>query len=216
MLVSGSTNEFYQVPGIFSDPYKSVNYVECHDNHTLWDKLTLANPTQSDNVRASMHRLATALTILSQGIPFLHAGQEFYRTKQGVENSYCSPDEINKLDWTQKALHMDTVEYVKGLIAIRKHHSVFRMLTKEEVKKNMYLLDTPAFVIAYMLKTANGMFVVAHNSAEETKELILPSSGMWDILVEDDRSSVTPFRSIEGSRITLFPISTTVLFHPKG
>lgn len=215
MLVSGSTKGFYRIEGIFSDPYKSVNYVECHDNHTLWDKLAIANVHQSETVRASMHRLATAMTILSQGIPFLHAGQEFYRTKNGVENSYCSSDAINKLDWKRKALHMDYVDYVKGLIALRKQHDVFRFLTRDEVKKHMHILDTPAHTLAYMLKNQSGMFVVVHNSAQEIKEVILPSSGYWEVLVENEQSSVTPLRQFEGAKISLEPISTSVLFHPK-
>jgi pullulanase len=156
------------------------------------------------------------MTILSQGIPFLHAGQEFFRTKKGVENSYNSSDDINKIDWKRKALHMDNVEYVKGLIALRKKHDVFRLLTKEELKKTMYFLDTPAHSLAYMLKSCHGVFVVAYNSTEELKELILPSCGNWEIFAENDQSAISPIRSFEGGKINLQPISATVLFHPKA
>ncbi|MFN7250567.1 MAG: type I pullulanase [Anaerobacillus sp.] len=215
MLVSGSVKDFYLVPGIFSDPYKSVNYVECHDNHTLWDKLAIANAHQSEPSRAAMHRLATAMTILSQGIPFLHAGQEFFRTKSGHENSYCSPDEINKLDWERKALHIDNVEYVKGLIALRKKHDVFRFMTREEVKKRMHILDTPDHCLAYILKKQDGMFVVAYNGANESKPLILPANGDWIVLVENAQASLSPLRTFSGGKIELPPISTTVLFRSK-
>ncbi|WP_139193132.1 type I pullulanase [Anaerobacillus alkalilacustris] len=216
MLVSGSIKGFYHIEGIFREPYQSVNYVECHDNHTLWDKLELSNGDQKEEVRASMHRLATAMTLLSQGIPFLHAGQEFYRTKKGVENSYCSSDEINKLDWKRKAFHMDYVDYVKGLVALRKTHNVFRFSTADQVKKNMHILDTPSCCLAYMLKDNSGMFVIAHNSFEGEKELILPSSGYWDVLVEGSKSAVSPLRTFEGAKIIVQGISTTVLFHPKS
>jgi pullulanase len=215
MLVSGSVKDFYLVPGIFSDPYKSVNFVECHDNHTLWDKLAIANAHQPEAIRAAMHRLATAMTILSQGIPFLHAGQEFFRTKKGQENSYCSPDEINKLNWERKALFIDNVEYVKGLIALRKKHGVFRFLTREDVKKNMHILDTPDHCLAYMLKKQDGMFVVAHNGANESKPLILPANGDWIVLVENVQASLSPLRNFSGGKIELPPISTTVLFRSK-
>ena len=54
-----------------------------------------------------------------QGVPFIHAGQEFYRTKNGVENSYKSSDEINKLDWNLLDQHYDDVEFIKELIRVR-------------------------------------------------------------------------------------------------
>ncbi|OIJ09264.1 type I pullulanase [Anaerobacillus arseniciselenatis] len=215
MLVSGSTKEFCAIEGLFNDPYQSVNYVECHDNHTLWDKLTLSNHDQGDETRAKIHRLATAMTILSQGIPFLHAGQEFFRTKQGVENSYCSPDEINKIDWKRKALHMDNVDYVKGLIALRRNNDVFRLRDKEAVKKNMFILDTPTQCIAYMLKNSNGMFVVMHNASEEEKEIILPASGKWEVFVEEDVATATSVNVLEASKTIIKGLSTTVLYHPK-
>ncbi|RXI98628.1 type I pullulanase [Anaerobacillus alkaliphilus] len=215
MLVSGSTKDFYHVPGLFSDPYKSVNYVECHDNHTLWDKLILANPHDDEQTRKLMHRLATTITILSQGIPFLHAGQEFFRTKRNVENSYNSPDDINRLDWKRKALNIDNVDYIKGLIALRSQNSVFRFVKREDVKKHMYILDTPSYVLAYLLKKEDGIFVVAHNSAKESKEVILPSSGRWEVFVEEITASPTPFRYFEGAKITIQSLTTTVLYHRK-
>ncbi len=216
MLVSGSTKGFCPIEGLFNDPYQSVNYVECHDNHTLWDKLALSNQHQCDEVRAKIHRLATAITILSQGIPFLHAGQEFFRTKQGEENSYCSPDAINKLDWKRKALHMDNVDYVKGLIALRKRNDVFRFRMNEAVKKNMFILDTPSHCVAYLLKSSSGMFVVAHNGAEVDKEIILPLNGIWEVFVEADLAAVTPIKCIEATKTIIKGLSTTVLFRQKS
>ena len=74
------------------------------------------------------------MVILSQGIPFLHAGQEFYRTKKGNENSYNANDEINQLDWDQKEKEIETVNYIKGLIAIRKEHGAFRLQNADLIK----------------------------------------------------------------------------------
>ena len=75
-------------------PNQVINYIECHDNHTLYDKLNLT--VKDDNDLKYMSRLGTSIILLSQGIPFLHAGQEFLRTKNGVENSYNAPDSINE------------------------------------------------------------------------------------------------------------------------
>jgi pullulanase len=215
MLVSGSTKGFYPIEGIFKDPSQSVNYVECHDNHTLWDKLAIANSDETEPQRAAMHRLATAMVILSQGIPFIHGGQEFYRTKNGVENSYKSPDDINQIDWRRKALYTNYVDYVKGLIALRKKYDVFRIMSAGEVRKKMHILDTPSHCLAYLLKSRTGIFVVIHNGSNEAKEIILPESGLWDIIVEGVQAGIVPFRQIEEAKITIEAVSTTVVFHKK-
>ncbi|WNF36102.1 type I pullulanase [Bacillaceae bacterium IKA-2] len=213
MLVSGSTKGFYPIEGMFKNPNQSVNYVECHDNHTLWDRLILANGNESEQERAAMHRLATSMTILSQGIPFIHAGQEFFRTKNGVENSYNSPDEINKFDWKRKALHLNYVEYLKGLISLRKKHCVFRLMSSDEIKKKMHILDTPSSILAYLLKSEFGMFVVIHNGGKDNKEVILPANGFWDVLVEGEEAGITSLRTIEGAKTAIHALSTTVVFH---
>ena len=80
-------------------PSQSVNYVEAHDNNTLQDKLRLSLNTKSDALIAQYHRLASSIPLLAQGIPFIHAGQEFQRSKDGDSNSYQSGDEINSLKW---------------------------------------------------------------------------------------------------------------------
>ncbi|MED3599863.1 type I pullulanase, partial [Bacillus thuringiensis] len=70
----------------YQDPEQVLTYVEAHDNHTLWDKFELTNPGDSDEVRTQMHKLSSSILLTSQGIPFLHAGQEFMRTKYGDHN----------------------------------------------------------------------------------------------------------------------------------
>src|SRR6185436_9850886 len=74
----------------FTDsPLETINYVECHDNHTLWDRLvisTIDNASINDADRRAMDKLAAAVLLTAQGIPFLHAGQEFLRSKGGDHN----------------------------------------------------------------------------------------------------------------------------------
>ncbi len=92
---------------------QSINYVECHDNETLFDEL---------GGHFEHHQLITMMMLLAPGVPFLHAGQEFFRTKQGVENSYCSPDEINALDWSRQDRYRLYTEFVRRVIAFRSAH----------------------------------------------------------------------------------------------
>lgn len=127
----------------FIQPKHTVNYVECHDNHTLWDKLELALPDESEDELRLRHRFITTMVVLSQGIPFIHAGQEFFRTKEGEHNSYISSDDINMIRWSQKDRHEDNVAYLRDLIKLRKAYSEFRFDTKEqvEVQTKVEILD---------------------------------------------------------------------------
>lgn len=105
--------------------HQAVNYVECHDNYTLWDKFSLAAPYLSEEERKVRHLIATCLVIFSNGVPFLHAGQEFFRTKEGVENSYQSPDEINQVNWDQALQNITTIQKVQEALRVRKNFSRF-------------------------------------------------------------------------------------------
>jgi pullulanase len=139
-------------------PQQSVNYVSCHDNYTLYDKIKLSHPNASLFELARMVCLAGAVLLTSQGIPFLHAGVEMMRTKHGDGNSYKSGDEVNQIDWSRKALFSYVNNYFRKLIDIRKKHPAFRMDSTNKIQtylkfSNYYLLG----VVAYTLEpNANG------------------------------------------------------------
>lgn len=115
-------------------PWNVIAYCECHDNNTLWDKLFLSCPGASRMELIQMHKLALTIVLTSQGIPFLHAGTEFLRDKNEVENSFNAGDSINAIDWTMKQQNKDVVEYIKSLIRLRKDHPAFRMTNNEQIK----------------------------------------------------------------------------------
>ncbi len=105
-----------------------INYMSAHDNNTLWDKLLLSNPGESDETRSRMNRLGAAIVLMSKGTPFWQAGEEMLRTKGGDENSYMSSDAVNNIDWSVLAdgtLAYRTMQYYKGLIEMRKAFSAF-------------------------------------------------------------------------------------------
>ncbi len=112
----------------FDAPWKSVNYVECHDNQTVFDKM---HHCEVDDVK-KRQKLMIATTMFSLGIPFLHAGQEFCRTKQGDHNSYMSTDTINGLDWNRMSEYKDIVQFTKDAIKIRKETPEFRSMTYDK------------------------------------------------------------------------------------
>lgn len=151
-LLAGSAVKNTQGEALFTQPSQTVNYVECHDNYTMWDKLEKSNLEESEATKRKRHTLATTFVFLSQGISFLHAGQEFYRTKQGVENSYASGDKVNQIDWQRRDTHQEIVDYIKGIIHLRKSHGAFRLATTAEVEKHMQLLEVNEQIIGYHLK----------------------------------------------------------------
>lgn len=115
-------------------PVQVVQYMTCHDNLCLYDKLVVSRPDAGDAVYERMARLGYTLLLVSQGVPFLHGGDEFFRTKRGDANSYQSSDAINQIDWRRKLEFRGLYEHVRRLIALRKAHPLFRLRTAEEVK----------------------------------------------------------------------------------
>ncbi|MBC8004229.1 MAG: type I pullulanase [Verrucomicrobia bacterium] len=141
-----------------TEPWQCINYVSCHDNYTLYDKLVLSCPEASDDEMNRMTMLAGALILTSQGIPFLHAGQEMARTKLGDHNSYKSPDQINQIDWNRKSTYQEVYQYYQDLITLRKNHSAFRMRSAQQIREHLlfsndYLPGVTSFV---MVNRANG------------------------------------------------------------
>ncbi|BCR36438.1 alpha-amylase family glycosyl hydrolase [Mariniplasma anaerobium] len=112
-------------PHMFKSPSQSINYVECHDNLTFYDKMVLAHGFELPDFKVAQD-LANHLIAISQGVPFYHAGQEFYRTKKGVENSYNSPDDINQITWRVKE---ESVKKLRALLKLRKKYKLYRQTT---------------------------------------------------------------------------------------
>ena len=106
-------------------PSQVINYLSCHDNMTIWDKLvfTLDPQKQYDKFSSQVlraNRLAAAICFTCQGRLFLLSGEEFGRTKEGEGNTYCSPISLNRLDWERAWQNRELAEYYQGLFALRK------------------------------------------------------------------------------------------------
>ena len=124
-----------------------INYMSAHDNNTLWDKLLLSNPNDSDDDRNKMNNLGAAIIMVSKGTPFWQAGEEMLRTKGGDENSYKSSDEVNNIDWSvlkEGSREYETMLYYKGLIEMRKAFDIFTnnntVITEETTADGVVIL----------------------------------------------------------------------------
>ena len=134
------------------EPWQSINYVSCHDNHTLFDKLKISKPKANTEELIAMDKLANAIVLTSQGTPFLHAGVEMLRTKNGEDNSYNLPDSINQINWNWKNEHKEVFEYYKNLISLRKAHPAFYMKNAKDVVNHLKFQTVKAGLISYIIE----------------------------------------------------------------
>lgn len=203
------------------EPGQSINYVSCHDNYTLWDKLSVSCPEASEEKKKAMNRLCAAIVFTSQGVPFIQAGEEFLRSKplpekKGfAENSYNMPDAVNSIKWDNIHEYPDMIAYYKGLMALRKAHPVFRMQSEAEMTQNLcFLSDTPENVVAYLLKgkgaddTSENILVIFNGNDEEI--LYNLPEGKWKILV-DDKTAGADGKKIISAKADVEPLSALVL-----
>ncbi|MCK4547810.1 MAG: type I pullulanase [Candidatus Eisenbacteria sp.] len=215
----------------FADnPLEAIGYVACHDNHTFWDRLFLTTrnrPDVTDEDRKRMDRMGAVLVLTSQGIPFLHSGQEMLRTKGGNENSYNVPDSVNMIRWRWKMENRDIFEYYKGLIALRKAHPMFRMTSRRAVMGNLKFLDddlgfpVPPRCVGYHLNGKNAgdewdEGVVLYNADTRSAEFRIPPGGQWTIVVDEDEAGVAPVETgpstVSGLTVSVPGRSAMVLY----
>jgi len=173
-------------------PLQCITYASCHDNHSLWDRLTISCPTNTEEQKLNMNKLAQTIVLTSQGVPFLHAGEEFVRSKQLVENSFDSPDEINQINWENKIKYNDLFQYYQQLVQLRKAHPAFRMTTQAQITKHLKFIDLKfENTIGYILGDhANGdswkRILVMFNGNANGKRIEVPA-GNWKIICTNNR-----------------------------
>ena len=213
---------FMGMPMWAKEPEQCVNYVSCHDNNTLFDRIRLAVPHAEETDHIKMNRLAAAFTILAQGAPFLQAGEEMLRTKpakggQFEENSYKSPDSVNSLKWDTLA-HKDyriTRDYYRGLIAFRKAHPSLRLRTREEVRQNVHPLPCCSDrMAAFVIDEGDERIFLAFNADTQPLSISLPE-GKWHACIRDDVAKTEPFCELGGS-VAVSALSALVLIQKKA
>lgn len=171
----------------FADAGQIVQYVEAHDNLSLYDKLKVSAPQDTEDVRLKRVKLANSMILLSRGMPFIQLGQEFLRSKNGESDSYNKGDVVNSLDWNRAADKSDSVNYFKGLLKLRKSIKSLRDFDYATINQNMKMIDgTPDGVIAYTLKDADKQYVVVFNANDAETQLKIPV-GKYSALVANGK-----------------------------
>lgn len=204
------SDEINHLDGI--SPNQIVNYVEVHDNHTLFDKLKLSVQDKSIKKR---HMLATAINILSQGITFIHSGQEILRTKQLEHNTYNLGDEINQFDWDRKKEFYDVYLYVRELIKLKKKHPCFSMTNAKEIRKKLKFIETEESIIAYEIICHRDSWkrtLVIHNASDVIKEIQLPNDLSWKVVFEGKSPTLEKTRTHKEDILKVSPLDTVIAY----
>lgn len=213
------------------EPTQMMAYVSCHDDMCLVDRLMASIPMlkashethfsalspQEKEELIRLDLLAQTAVFTSQGVPFMLSGEELLRSKQGVHNSFESPDSINQLDWNNKTLYPHVFQYYKNLIALRKHHPAFRLGSADLVRKHLEFLNTPSDgVVAFRLKNYAGRddwrnIIVVLNAHRETIEMSVPEARYTVVCCNGEINEQGLGTVGYGGKVTVAPQSALIL-----
>lgn len=174
-------------------PSQVITYVSAHDNWTLWDKLSLTIPNEKERMQAN--RMAAAIYMTCQGNLFFLSGEEFARTKDGLENSYNAPIEINRLDWKRAYEQYELTEYYSGLIHLRKQLPGLCDKSENAWKRiqNRWKTDgAVGFTVDNRNERAPSRWetlCIIYNSRNEKFAVELPE-GKWEVLLDGYSSNL--------------------------
>ena len=179
------------------NPCTTIQYLSCHDNLTLWDKLAKSRPDATEEERYRMNQLAAAILFTSQGVPFFLLGEEMLRTKplpetgELCENSFNRPIATNALRYLQTEPVKGMRAYYQKLIALRKMHALFRLRTAEEIREKLHFFEhTKKNVVAYHLADETEELIVIFNANPSQTEVSLKKEHLeceaWEVLLGPD------------------------------
>ena len=191
--VAGWAGEY----GAFQTPAQTITYLSCHDDWTLWDKLVYTmDPHKNfegcaEEIKRA-NRLAAAIYFSCQGRIFIHAGEEFGRTKGGIKNSYCSSAEINQLDWKRAWENADLVDYYRGLIALRKKLPGLQDKSEKAKDRILQAFEVAPNCAGVLLDNKGEdskweKLLLCFNCSKEPAALSLPQ-GRWQVLVDGENA----------------------------
>ena len=202
--------------GWSGEPMQHVSYITCHDNYCLRDRIEVSAPEETEDTRIRMNKLAQTAVLVSQGMTFIYGGEELYRTKRGIDNSYQSPDSINIIPWENKQLYNDLYEYYRQMIQIRRQHKGFRLGTAELVNRHLDFLPTEQeSLVAFRLKELEGIdsaksLIVVLNGSAEPAETNIPM-GEYVVLAQDGKANAEGLTTVSTMQLTVAPYSATIL-----
>ena len=213
----------------------SVNYLESHDDHTMGDFIRiglrdvrederLTNPdahAKLSPLQMKINKLAALCLFVSQGPLMIHEGQEYARSKVIANtmvpeehinmidhNSYNKDNETNWLNYEYAELNRELVDYYRGLISIRKSHSVFSRAKQDQYE---FYPQADSLFISFSVNDKNKKYLVYLNGNRDHEQDYKLPSGKWGVLANHNRTAETPFQWIENRQLSIPPSSGVIL-----
>ena len=227
-------NYFRASNGWSGSPSQTINYVSCHDNYCLMDKIILSQDgrgTSWENM-VRMGNLSNAIVMMAQGIPFIYSGEELLREKKDAsgnryDNAYGTDDYINKIRWSDlksKTYAQMTDDYYAGLIAFRKNHAALRCpggsdawnyTSYHKVNDQTLLFN----ISGYPNYECSDGIVIIYNASTTTQYVNLYNygvpSGTWNACVHGTQAGIRSLWSMEvtgsSGTVGVEPLSATIL-----
>ncbi len=205
--------------GTMKTPAQTVNYLSCHDDWTLWDKLACAAGLPAGPgcppALLRQNRLAAAINFTCQGMLFFLSGEEFARTKQGEKNTYRSPLSINRMDWARAWANRELVDYYRGLIALRMRLPGLQDKSDRAAERIQPAGPSGENFAAFLVDNAGPgsawkQILLAYSARNDAVSLPLPP-GQWEVLADGESSFLWQApRTVTGSA-PLAPVSALIL-----
>lgn len=186
----------------FGEPSRSINYVECHDNMTSYDKLRVCCQGEGEQGIRRRVKLLLAFVLLSQGVPFLHAGQEYCRSKQFLTNTYNAPDAINKLKDSDRTEHRDIVEYARQLIELRRTSGLVK--DGEGVYRDITTAQRDGILEMRIENCRGHQLTLVFNPSDQPFSYVLDQPQQW---IFDDQGAK---QEAVSQSVTIAPVSAAV------
>ena len=193
----------------FDDPNTQVNYVTCHDNHTMHDKLVACNFKDEAEIK-KVSMLAHSVIFTSNGISFMLAGEEFLRSKGGNENSYNAPYEVNALDYSLKIKNNDMFTNFKKLINFKQ--SVYELALEKGLNTLLDVKSSSGNVISYQVadKDTNRIYKVFHVNGYRNGGAHLVDLSGYKLYLD----TINSHKSL-GAKTSLVPYETLICYKEK-
>ena len=197
-------------------PTQCINYVSCHDDLCLVDRLKASVPGITTDELVRLDELAQTAVFTSQGVPFMLSGEEMLRDKKGVHNSYNSPDSINELRWENLKRYPQVFSYYEGLISLRRNHPAFRLGNADLVRQHLEFLPSDDCFVAFRLTGNAGgdtwrNIIVALNANKQQRSITIPD-GQYTVVCRDGIINESGLDTIKGSQITV-PAQSAIIIH---
>ena len=209
-------NALVACPEWSGEPMQHVCYITCHDNYCLRDRIDVSTPGEQEDTRLRMNALAQTAVLVSQGMSFIYGGEELFRTKKGIDNSYQSPDSINIIPWENKEKYASLYDYYRQMIAIRRAHKGFRLGSAEAVREHCEFLPTyNDHLIVYRIKNLEGIdtaksIIVLLNGGPQVAVAAIPE-GNYTLLAFNAAADANGLDVLTTSQIAAAPYTATIL-----